>query len=700
MPATQAIVTLRPLSVSDDLPYRSLEFTSTNNQVNIGRASKRESKNLIPARNNGLFESRVMSRNHAKLWVCFDKQLVYIRDGGSMHGTWINGKRIPTEEDSVIKHDDVVTFGSTVYRGSDTFPPLKVRCEFEWPDPLYAPCVPPSLSSADTMDSQRTALATNTFCVPDDDDSDAKEDSVPMVVASDSASEIDNSTPDSDSDDQSVMEVSSPLTSPLKRDDARNSHVGACSDTDQVGRHDGQQGSQLSPIDLEHGQHEQPLVTPRMTPPSVIDLIDEPSNAAHDFDDFIQEADSASAMSTSDDEDSSWGEDYHAGSDDDEDDEVDSQSSFRSNAEQSHEDEESVRSRSLHVLGIRDLIASEASYAVEETNARLPCGNDTSRPEFNDRHGEDMACDAETCEPELLAVRNSTSDLRSQSTGPSRIISTEAPPPPILLQPTLSSPYGKTVDRSLPSYQNNPPMMHMDWWNPRTTANTSYSLHIPPTPQVPYADGPFVNNESFLLGETDPACNRGNDSVIASMATPGIVSQEAASSDGQEIQETPMPQKQPDAIPTPLPQMQRSEIGLDSVPANKPLKRKAEEIDGSSGSSELDVATYHRDGVDSAVTSASQSSDQETCYPDAQPQMPTDQQEIPSQLADLDSANELPSVDDPINDAETTAPPTKRAKTSSTGRFASHAASAALGVAIGAFGTIAALASLPPDYFE
>ena len=35
-----------------------------------------------------------------------------------MHGTWINGKKIPTEEDSVIKHDDVVTFGSTVYRGS------------------------------------------------------------------------------------------------------------------------------------------------------------------------------------------------------------------------------------------------------------------------------------------------------------------------------------------------------------------------------------------------------------------------------------------------------------------------------------------------------------------------------------------------------------------------------------------------------
>lgn len=40
-----------------------------------------------------------------------------------MHGTWINGKKIPTEEDSVINHDDVVTFGSTVYRGSGEYCP-------------------------------------------------------------------------------------------------------------------------------------------------------------------------------------------------------------------------------------------------------------------------------------------------------------------------------------------------------------------------------------------------------------------------------------------------------------------------------------------------------------------------------------------------------------------------------------------------
>ncbi|GKZ18310.1 hypothetical protein AbraIFM66951_000868 [Aspergillus brasiliensis] len=689
MPATQAIVTLRPLSISDDIPYRSLEFTSTNNHVNIGRASKRESKNLIPARNNGLFESRVMSRNHAKLWVCFDKQLVYIRDGGSMHGTWINGKKIPTEEDSVINHDDVVTFGSTVYRGSDTFPPLKVRCEFEWPDPF-----------------QRTVLATNTFCVPDDDESDTKEDSVPMVVASGSASEIDNSTPESDSDDQSVMEISSPLTSPLKRADARNCHVDACSETDQVGRPDGQEGSQLSPIDLEHGQHgqhEQPLVTPRMTPPSVIDLIDGPSNMAHDFDKFLQEADSASAMSSSDDEDSSWGEDDHAGSDDyDDDGEVDSQSSFRFNAEQLDEDEGSVRSSSLHVLGIRDLIASEASFAVEETNTRLDLGNDTSRSERHDRIGEDMAYEAEPREPELMAVRNPIPDLPSQSTGPSRITPTEAPPP-ILLQPTLSSPYGKTLDRSVPNYQTSPTTSYVDWWNPRTTANPSYSLHIPPTPQVPYADGPFVNNESFLLGETAPASNRAANPVVASMATPEIKSPEAATSDGHEIQETPMPEKQPDPILTPLPQMQRPETGSDDVQANKPLKRKAEDIDGPSGSSELDVATYPRDGVDSAMTSDSQLCDQETCYPDAQPQMLAGQQDTPSQLADLDSAKEpllVDDVDEPANDGEMTAPPTKRAKTSSAGRFASHAATAALGVAIGAFGTIAALASLPPDYFQ
>jgi hypothetical protein len=74
-PCVLAIVRLYPLDVLDVLPYRSLVFTSDTDYVDIGRASKREKKNLMPTNHNGLFDSRVMSRNHARLRVCLDKKV-------------------------------------------------------------------------------------------------------------------------------------------------------------------------------------------------------------------------------------------------------------------------------------------------------------------------------------------------------------------------------------------------------------------------------------------------------------------------------------------------------------------------------------------------------------------------------------------------------------------------------------------------
>ncbi|PYI05313.1 FHA domain protein [Aspergillus sclerotiicarbonarius CBS 121057] len=705
MPATQAVVTLHPLTLPDDFPHRSLDFSPTNHHANIGRASKRESKNLIPAKNNGLFDSRVMSRNHAKLWVSLEKQIVYIRDGGSMHGTWINGKKIPPEEDTVIKHGDVVTFGSTVFRGTDTFPPLKVRCEFEWPDPLYAPCDPPCLKSAHAMDSQRSIPASNTFCVPDDDESDVRQDSIPVVIASDSASENGNSAPGSDSDDQSVMEVTSPLTSPLKKDDAENCHATASSEITSGDKQVGRVGSQQSPIDLEGEQHEQPLVTPRMTPPSVIDIIENSSNMVHHFSEFIQEADTMSIMDSDDDdddeeEDSSWEEDDHAGSDDD----LDSQSSFRFNAGQSFEDEESVRSNSPHVLGICDLLVPETGFAVEETNAHLNSGDDGSHSKSFGGIGESLACEAEPYGPGLLAMGNTTSDSHSQNIRSSGITSTEAPPPSDFLQPTLSPQSRKALDPPVPSFHNTSSVLPIGWWNPRGTTNTAYSLHTPPTPQVPYSDGPFVNNESFLLGDTAPAFKPSIESITESIATAVNKNQEAFLNGGQKFQkEKVMAWEQQDIASTSLPQTPRPEQGSITVQESRPPKRKAEDIDGPSPSSELDPAACHGDSVDTIISSDNQSSGcsyKETYFPDAQPPVPVNKLEITSQLTDLDTAKEPPVVDGPVSDADMTERPPKRAKTSTTGKFASHAATAALGVAIGAFGTIAALASLPPDYFQ
>lgn len=46
---------------------------------------------------------------------------VFIRDGGSMHGTWVNEKKIPVNQDVTINSGDVLTFGADVTRGTGGF---------------------------------------------------------------------------------------------------------------------------------------------------------------------------------------------------------------------------------------------------------------------------------------------------------------------------------------------------------------------------------------------------------------------------------------------------------------------------------------------------------------------------------------------------------------------------------------------------
>lgn len=65
----QVVITLTPVYSPDTLPFRSLTFSSDEDTTPIGRASKSEIKNLLPEHDNGWFDSRVMSRNHAVLSV-------------------------------------------------------------------------------------------------------------------------------------------------------------------------------------------------------------------------------------------------------------------------------------------------------------------------------------------------------------------------------------------------------------------------------------------------------------------------------------------------------------------------------------------------------------------------------------------------------------------------------------------------------
>ncbi|GAB1213085.1 hypothetical protein ATERTT37_002234 [Aspergillus terreus] len=222
MPGKKAVVTLCPVGPAKPTTPRTLTFRSDADYVEIGRASKRESKNLLPQPNNALFDSRVMSRNHAKMWAAMDRKLIYIRDNDSMHGTWMDGSKLPVDEKVIIPNGAIIAFGVEVVRGRGTSPRLRTK-------------------------------PTNTFCVPDAEDDEEVQILNGPTFEDNSYSDHSNSGSDSDSEDMSVVEIPSPFTSPPKCDQHELT------------------GTQQSPIevDSEHEEEEQerqPLATPRMTP--------------------------------------------------------------------------------------------------------------------------------------------------------------------------------------------------------------------------------------------------------------------------------------------------------------------------------------------------------------------------------------------------------------------------------------------------
>lgn len=53
--------------IDDDSPSRNFTLDANSNVMPIGRASKRDQKGRTPAGDNGWFDSRVMSRDHAEI---------------------------------------------------------------------------------------------------------------------------------------------------------------------------------------------------------------------------------------------------------------------------------------------------------------------------------------------------------------------------------------------------------------------------------------------------------------------------------------------------------------------------------------------------------------------------------------------------------------------------------------------------------
>ncbi|KAL1867966.1 TOM (translocase of outer membrane) complex component [Paecilomyces lecythidis] len=259
MSGRHAVVTLHPVYSPDTLPFRSLTFASDEDSISIGRSSKCLSKNLVPAHNNAWFESRVMSRDHARLGVRLEKETVYVRDNGSMHGTSLNDKKIPTGRDISVHSGDILTFGNEVTRGSETFAPLKVRCDCQWFDNN-------DKEASEPPEKLPSKPFTNSFSVPDDDsvievdhDTSYKRVTTFTVPDSDDDSEADSAHP---------KDQSTPATSPLSKDAVDECTRGDAETSSPKPKpaayeSDRDEDEQKIPVNAEE---DQAPVTPTMTP--------------------------------------------------------------------------------------------------------------------------------------------------------------------------------------------------------------------------------------------------------------------------------------------------------------------------------------------------------------------------------------------------------------------------------------------------
>ncbi|KAL7750749.1 hypothetical protein RI367_003706 [Sorochytrium milnesiophthora] len=88
-------------------PLKTLDLFD---RVKIGRQTS--SKNA-PAATNGVFDSKVLSRNHAEVWA--QGQQVLLKDLGSSNGTFLNGQRLSDENQESqpveVRDGDVIEFG-------------------------------------------------------------------------------------------------------------------------------------------------------------------------------------------------------------------------------------------------------------------------------------------------------------------------------------------------------------------------------------------------------------------------------------------------------------------------------------------------------------------------------------------------------------------------------------------------------------
>ncbi|OJJ48756.1 hypothetical protein ASPZODRAFT_141014 [Penicilliopsis zonata CBS 506.65] len=681
----QVVITLHPLFKPDQFPFRSLTLSTDCKYVDIGRSSKREAKNLVPAHHNAWFDSRVMSRKHARLGTSANMEFVYIRDYESMHGTYLNDMKIASGLDVPLASGDVLTFGTVVTRGADTFEPLKVRCECQW-----------FKDSDPRQDGPLIKKAMNSFSVPDDD---SDSDSEIMDIESTSVRaksigidvfQIEKSSFPTDLEYHDPLDQTSPATSLPNQDAAdvgeapTGSSKGMFNEVPQASSTHGQEqitdaeGSQKSPIVVDG---DQPLVTPRSTPPTN-------SAEAQTPDEQVSIADS-------------------------EDDSQDEGDYIIWCPPLSDDDAESMASSSPSEV---------AAYPP-------PCVEPYSDVENESNYSHDSNGGSEHSIKDHSAYLKAGEELKDSSTNaiePTvQVAQSQAPVfwPVPGYKPDLSQPpCERPVEPPVPGASS---IGHfktaLEEWAPHPQSAVPYETTFPPrqNPVPTYHDGPFVvsglsaPNMTCTAGPSsigDPwagdltkhtqryACVRNSMPCLSTFISP------------THSHDTTTPRDNNASLPSVQAPKVHTRVSIADIldatdpehtdPPRVTLKRKAPEM-------EMDsiISAPIESQVHSAPDNAMSMSQ------DAQPQNISGPVDL-SQLSAISSTGDKPSANE---EAEASQPPVsplsrseeplrKKARVENEAPHArgyiSHAATALVGAVVGGLGTIALLASLPPDFFN
>ncbi|KAF5693718.1 sarcolemmal membrane-associated [Fusarium denticulatum] len=143
------------LSITDpppsfSFPTRRIFLSKKNPTIEIGRTSRRNGA-FEAAKSNTWFDSPVMSRKHALFTLDADKQKLYVKDTGSLHGTYKNDIRLETNVNHEVISGDKLKFGAFIERPQDK----------------HYPC---AMLVRQTYGSINPELRGNSFRVPEDSD--------------------------------------------------------------------------------------------------------------------------------------------------------------------------------------------------------------------------------------------------------------------------------------------------------------------------------------------------------------------------------------------------------------------------------------------------------------------------------------------------------------------------------------------------